>query len=57
MCFSRVMTKMREEKCIFGVFYFFIMEKVKMLFRREKSYVKSMKKKVYEQCASVKSVF
>ena len=48
MCFSRVMTKMREEKCIFGVFYFFIMEKVKMLFRREKSYVKSMKKKVYE---------
>ena len=45
------------EKCIFCVFYFFIMEKVKMLFRREKSYVKSMKKKVYEQCASVKSVF
>ena len=36
------------EKCIFCVFYFFIMEKVKMLFRREKSYVKSMKKKVYE---------
>ena len=27
------------EKCIFCVFYFFIMEKVKMLFRREKSYV------------------